>query len=302
MGLFSNIFRNKKVQAEAPPEVTGKCLELLEWERFLEGLSHAGRYISRREYLPETEKFSGTMQTFRMFDENELLEDYCGKNGFEAERARTLYRDYERITERVDRLNYRYIKAKLMEEQDYLDHILEEVDPAIRLDEDQRTVVVSDEDYSLVVAGAGAGKTTTVAAKVKYLVEKQQVDPARILIISFTNKAVNELREKINRDLNIPCPIVTFHAAGNAILHKNNPEKLNIVDGSKLYYCVQEYFRGTILKNPGVVNSLILFFASYFDAPYEGDDINHFFNHMANANYATMRSELDDFKIGRAHV
>ena len=296
MGLFSNIFRNKKVQAEAPPEVTGKCLELLEWERFLEGLSHAGRYISRREYLPETEKFSGTMQTFRMFDENELLEDYCGKNGFEAERARTLYRDYERITERVDRLNYRYIKAKLMEEQDYLDHILEEVDPAIRLDEDQRTVVVSDEDYSLVVAGAGAGKTTTVAAKVKYLVEKQQVDPARILIISFTNKAVNELREKINRDLNIPCPIVTFHAAGNAILHKNNPEKLNIVDGSKLYYCVQEYFRGTILKNPGVVNSLILFFASYFDAPYEGDDINHFFNHMANANYATMRSELDDFK------
>lgn len=296
MGLFSNIFRNKKVQAEAPPEVTGKCRELLEWERFLEGLSHAGRYISRREYLPQIEKFSGTMQTFRMFDENELLEDYCGKNGFEAERARTLYRDYERITERVDRLNDCYIKAKLMEEQDYLDHILEEVDPAIRLDEDQRTVVVSDEDYSLVVAGAGAGKTTTVAAKVKYLVEKQQVDPARILIISFTNKAVNELREKINRDLNIPCPIVTFHAAGNAILHKNNPEKLNIVDGSKLYYCVQEYFRGTILKNPGVVNSLILFFASYFDAPYEGDDINHFFNHMANANYATMRSELDDFK------
>ncbi len=296
MGLFSNIFRNKKVQAEAPPEVTGKCLELLEWERFLEGLSHAGRYISRREYLPEIEKFSGTMQTFRMFDENELLEDYCGKNGFETERARALYRDYERITERVDGLNDCYIKAKLMEEQDYLDHILEEVDPAIRLDEDQRTVVVSDEDYSLVVAGAGAGKTTTVAAKVKYLVEKQQVDPARILIISFTNKAVNELREKINRDLNIPCPIVTFHAAGNAILHKNNPEKLNIVDGSRLYYCVQEYFRGTILKNPGVVNSLILFFASYFDAPYEGDDINHFFNHMANANYATMRSELDDFK------
>ena len=40
----------------------------------------------------------------------------------------------------------------------------------------------------------------------------------------------------------------------------------------------------------------ILFFASYFDAPYEGDDINHFFHHMANANYATMRSELNDFK------
>lgn len=296
MGLFNNIFRKKKVQAEAPPKVSGKCLELLEWEQFLEGLGHMGHYISRKEYLPKIQKFSDTMQTFRTFDENELLEDYCWKNGFEAERARALYRDYERITELVDGFNDRYIKVKLTEEQDYLDHILEKVDPVIRLDEDQRTVVLSDEDYSLVVAGAGAGKTTTIAAKVKYLVEKQQIDPSRILIISFTNKAVNELKEKINRDLNIPCPIATFHSTGNAILHKNNPEKLNIVDGSKLYYCVQEYFRGTILRNPGVVNSLILFFASYFDAPYEGDDINRFFNHMASANYATMRSELNDFK------
>lgn len=72
---------------------------------------------------------------------------------------------------------------------------------------------------------AGAGKTTTVAAKVKYPVEKQQVDPKQILIISFTNKAVNELRDKINKDLNIDCPIATFHSTGNAILHKNNPEK-----------------------------------------------------------------------------
>lgn len=173
---------------------------------------------------------------------------------------------------------------------------MREVDPIIILDEDQRRAVITDEDYSLVIAGAGAGKTTMVAAKVKYLVERQQIDPNQILIISFTNKAVNELREKINKDLNIPCPIATFHSTGNAILHKNSPEKLNIIEGGKLYYCVQGYFRGTILKNPSVVNSLIMFFASYFAAPYEGDDINHFFNHMANANYATMRSELDDFK------
>ena len=37
-----------------------------------------------------------------------------------------------------------------------------------------------------------------------------------------------ELREKINKDLRIDCPIATFHSTGNAILRINDPEQLNI--------------------------------------------------------------------------
>lgn len=308
MGFLKNIFGkntavvpNVKREKEEPEiekerEVSGRCLELLAWEKFLADLHDARHYISRKEYMPEVQKFSDIMQLVKTMAENDMLEDFCNKNGFPAERARQAYSGYENIVELVNQINDTYIETTVADEKQYLDHILEDVDSAISLDEDQRRVVVADEDYCLVIAGAGAGKTTTVAAKVKYLVEKQQVDPKQILIISFTNKAVNELRDKINKDLNIDCPIATFHSTGNAILHKNNPEKLNITDGSKLYYCVQGYLRGTILQNPSVVNSLILFFASYFDAPYEGNDINNFFNHMANANYATMRSELDDFR------
>ena len=50
------------------------------------------------------------------------------------------------------------------------------------------------------------------------------------------------------------------------------------------------------MKNESVVNKLIMFFATYFDAPYEGDDLNGFFNNIAKANYSTMRSDLEDFK------
>ena len=61
--------------------------------------------------------------------------------------------------------------------------------------------------------------------------DRNQVDPSQILVVSFTNKAVIELREKINEELKIGCPIATFHSTGNAIIHKNEPdEKLNIVD------------------------------------------------------------------------
>ena len=268
----------------------------MQWSGYWNQLVDADHYISRKEYQAELQQYTETMRFFHSLDENDILEDYCAKNGFDASQARDLYHKYEQADKLVEAANEAYLAARLIEEKEYLDHILKDVDPVIRLDDDQRRVVLSDEDYSLVVAGAGAGKTTTVAAKVKYLVEKQGIDPSQILIISFTNKAVKELRDKINENLQIPCPIATFHSTGNAILHKNNPEQLNIVDGSKLYYCVQNYFREKILRDPSVVDSLILFFASYFDAPYEGDDINHFFHHMANANYATMRSELNDFK------
>ena len=123
-----------------------------------------------------------------------------------------------------------FVQTKLNKEKKYLDEILKDVDPKIMLDDDQRKVILTDEDYCLVIAGAGAGKTTTIAAKVKYLVEKKNVDPKQILIISFTNKAVGELKDKINKDLKIECPITTFHSAGNAILRKKTDEKLNIVE------------------------------------------------------------------------
>ena len=77
----------------------------------------------------------------------------------------------------------------------------------------------------------------------------------------------------------------------------NTPaEKLNIVDNSRLYFVIRDYFRGSVMQNEGIVNKLIMFFASYFDAPYEGDDFNAFFNNIAKANYSTMRSDLEDFK------
>ena len=184
----------------------------------------------------------------------------------------------------------------LSSEKKYLDDVLKDVDSNILLDEEQRRVVLDDEDYCLVIAGAGAGKTTTVAAKVKYLVEKKNVDPTKILVISFTNKAVQELQEKINRDLKIDCPIATFHSTGYAILNRHSPEKFNIVDSSKLYYVVQDYFRGNILKDEVMVKNLIRFFASYFEAPYDEKDLNTFFSRVAKANYATLKSDLNEYE------
>ena len=191
--------------------------------------------------------------------------------------------------------NARYLDRALREEQDYLDHVLDAVDPQIRLDDAQRRMILTDEDNCLVIAGAGAGKTTSVAAKVKYLVDRKGVKPEEILVISFTNKAVEELRARIQKDLGISCPICTFHSAGNAVLHMQNPERVNIVDADKKFFVVRDYLRGKVLQDPRMVHSLILFFASYFDAPLDEKNLEAFFRGIAQMRYTTMRSELDEY-------
>ena len=104
--------------------------------------------------------------------------------------------------------------------EEYFNNLFKDVDKNIYLDEEQRKVILDDSKYLMVVAGAGSGKTTTMSAKVKYLVEIKKVDPKKIALISFTNKAVEELRERINKGFGIPCHISTFHSLAYSILKK----------------------------------------------------------------------------------
>ena len=63
-----------------------------------------------------------------------------------------------------------------------------------------------------------------MAAKVKYLVEKKHINPEEIIVISYTNKAIGELRERINTGLKIPAKICTFHAFAFEIVKRFSVE------------------------------------------------------------------------------
>ena len=84
-------------------------------------------------------------------------------------------------------------------EDNYIDSIFNNIDKNIILDEEQKNVILDESQNLIVIAGAGTGKTTTISAKVKYLVDIKKVKAEEILIISFTNKAINELKERIKK-------------------------------------------------------------------------------------------------------
>ena len=213
MGLLERFFGNSRGHLNSKSEVSQheNAVRLLECGEFIDNVLNSNRYIARSEYIDKLAKYSSDIEFYDVLKKSGMVEDFCKKNKLTISRIDEITYSYVNMQDLVDQHNEKFVEDSMIKEKDYLDNVLKNVDRNIVLDEDQRRVVLTDEDYCLVIAGAGAGKTTTVAAKVKYLVDKQGIDPRQILVISYTNKAVNELKEKIQKNLGIDCPIATFN-------------------------------------------------------------------------------------------
>lgn len=89
----------------------------------------------------------------------------------------------------------------------------------------QREAVASDEDSNLVIAGAGTGKTSTIVAKIGFLLDSGQCLPQEILAISFTKKSADDLAKKVKETLDVVVDISTFHRLGLGIIAGTTGEK-----------------------------------------------------------------------------
>lgn len=94
------------------------------------------------------------------------------------------------------------------------------------LNPEQREAVLHTEGPAIILAGAGSGKTRVLTYKVIYLIAEKNVDPSNILMVTFTNKAANEMKERIQsfeiegKPLNLSTQpnISTFHSLCARIL------------------------------------------------------------------------------------
>ena len=89
---------------------------------------------------------------------------------------------------------------------------------------------------AIIIAGAGSGKTLTIIGKINYLIEQKNILPENILLISFTNSSVNDIKEKLKYNIDV----LTFHKLAIKILLLNNIH-YNYPENSLLNYTITEY-------------------------------------------------------------
>ena len=108
-----------------------------------------------------------------------------------------------------------FIDAEFVEMKGFFDTI--ETNP---LTPEQREAVVTDEDATLVLAGAGSGKTSVIVAKAAYLIQRGIRKPEDILLMAFGKSAAAEMATRIEERAGAKVDALTFHALGYGIIRE----------------------------------------------------------------------------------
>ena len=167
-------------------------------------------------------------------------------------RLEKLISDYGSINSLVKKHNETIIKSRLDQNKDFFDYCL-----TYPLDGQQRRSIVSEENNCLVVSSAGSGKTSSIVGKVKYLTEKLNINPERILLISYTNKAAAELTDRMD----IPgLRGYTFHKLALDLIGQVTGQKPSICENTDALF-VNIYRE--LLKNEIFRESIVEYFVDY---------------------------------------
>lgn len=241
-------------------------------------------YISKKTFEKYLDKYEELFQKFLKHDdkENNVYQKILvlSQNGYTM----------------IDEHNQKYIKEKLKEHKDYFDHMFDGIDSNILLDEEQRKAILIDEDYSLIIAGAGSGKTTTMAAKLKYLVDIKKINPEQIILLAFTNKAANELEERINQDFKLGVSVLTFHKLGINLIRKITKEKVSIIGSSGQYELLANSVKNIVFPNKKLLQVLMKAFPNHihFDEKcLEYENFSDYWEYYTKLKYEQYKNNLE---------
>ncbi len=176
------------------------------------------------------------------------------------------------ITLRTD-FNKHFIKDELKTYSKFFDNI-----EGRKLDIQQRTAVVTDEDNNIVIAGAGSGKTTTIVGKVNYVLERYKVRPEEILLISFTKESAKTLAKRIDIE---GVEAKTFHKFGKDIIVEVEGKQPSIFEEAQFKPLLNRYF-SDLIKNASYLQKVTEYFTNFlkpaksqFEFENQGDYIQY---------------------------
>lgn len=176
-----------------------------------------------------------------------------------------------------------FVKEELKAYSSFFDNI-----EGRKLDTQQRTAVVTDEDNNIVIAGAGSGKTTTIVGKVNYIIDRYKVAPEEILLISFTNKSASTLASRIDIE---GVEAKTFHKFGKDIIVESEGRQPSIFEEAQFKPLIIKYFT-ELISNENYLKKVTEYFTNFLKpekSQFEFDNQGDYVQYLKDQNFSTYK-------------
>ena len=166
------------------------------------------------------------------------------------------------------------------------------------LTQEQAEAAATDEDVTLVAAGAGTGKTTVITGKLAHLVADQKVNPDHILVLAYNNNAAKDIRDTLPTNLH-GIHVATFHSFGRKVIGETTemPTVSKMADDSFRIRSTMESFIREMTHDDQLARAILNFlvnmpsqYKSPFDEKMETEaDYQHY---IKNSELRTLKGDL----------
>ena len=165
------------------------------------------------------------------------------------------------------------------------------------LTDEQAEAIATDEDVTLVLAGAGTSKTKVITGKVEHLVRNQGASPSEILVLAFNAKAADEIRARLPSDLS-GTHVYTFNAFGNRVVAESEGKKPAVSklaeDPKELNSAIDATLLGLLLDpmQPDAIKNFILSNGNLYRSPFEFKTVGEYRKYVRKIELRALSGSL----------
>lgn len=249
------------------------------------------RYLSHKDLEEFLDKYNDTLLL--------INKGYLDKDDLLYKKIYSIVNDSYNV---VVKRNNAFIKRKMKELSSYFDDIFINIDNNIRLSNEQRKVIISDEDYSLISASPGTGKTTLAIAKIKYLIEKRNIDPESIVYICLSRKKCREIKDILSEIFDVDIKVLTIEEYALELMDKTYSEKYGISNYDNMVKIIYGYIKNVIFPNKEKLELLCSCFSSKIR--FKSDYLNYrtfndYYKNYIDEQYNIYKNNLDKYILNK---
>ena len=166
------------------------------------------------------------------------------------------------------------------------------------LTQEQRLAIISDEDATLVLAGAGSGKTAVLTAKAAYLIRRGIRKPEEVLMMAFGNAASKEMSSRIKKCCNAEVATMTFHKLAYDIIGEVEGEKPLLADfasDEKSFHVLIQEILFDLVERDEEFNHILRLWFTEFSAPAKShwhfQTLHEYYEYVERCELRTFQGE-----------